>query len=204
MSSLTGRGRVYQYELLRESLAGGILHVENITMRSPTLTGAATLVVALMTGCGAESGPTAESAPGLTADAKIADHFQVREIITFDAENPCNGELITFTGESFYQMTVVGTQEEGPDAGTPVHFAFQGVVQVTGTGSESGASYTAYDTYHEGYNAPHNYLERGSFHVTSSLPSLSFYGYFDFHVVVLPTGEFTVTRDVPVTEECRA
>src|SRR5215213_8698128 len=124
-------------------------------MESLSLSGAAILTAALLTGCGAESGPTAENTPGLTADAKIADHFQVREVITFEVENPCNGELITFTGESFYQMTVVGTQEEGPDAGTPVHFAFQGVVQVTGTGSESGASYTLYDTYHEGYNAPH-------------------------------------------------
>jgi hypothetical protein len=173
-------------------------------IRSLTLTGAATLVVALMTGCGAESGPTAESAPGLTADAEIADHFELREVITFEAANPCNGELITFIGESFYQVTVVGTQEEGPDAGQPVHFEFQQVVKVTGTGSETGASYTVNDTYHEGYNAPHNYLERGSFHATSSVPSLSFRGYFDFHVVVLPSGEFTVTHEVPVTEECRA
>ena len=50
-------------------------------MQSLTLTGAAILTAALLTGCGAESGPTAENVPGLTADAKIADHFQLREVI---------------------------------------------------------------------------------------------------------------------------
>ena len=85
-----------------------------------------------------------------------------------------------------------------------MHFEFQGVLRATGIGPESGARYTMYDTYHEGFNAPHNYLVRGSYHATSNLPSLSFYGHFDFHVVVLPTGEFTVTRDVPLAEECRA
>jgi probable HAF family extracellular repeat protein len=36
-------------------------------MRALTLTGAAMLIATLLTGCGAESGPTAENAPGLTA-----------------------------------------------------------------------------------------------------------------------------------------
>jgi hypothetical protein len=46
-----------------------ISHLENLTMRSLTLTGAAILAAALSTGCGAESGPTAENASGLLADA---------------------------------------------------------------------------------------------------------------------------------------
>jgi hypothetical protein len=71
----------------------------------------------------------------------------------FEVENPCNGELITFTGESFYQVTSVGTQE-GPNAGQPVHFEFPGVLRATGTGAKSGASYTMYDAYHEDFNAP--------------------------------------------------
>lgn len=132
MAPFTGNVRVCQYELLCEFLDGGVLHLETLTMRSLTLTGAAFLAVALMTGCGDESGPTAESAPGLTADAQSPDHSRSREVFTFEVENPCNGELITFTGESFYQVTSVGIQE-GPDAGQPVHFEFQGVLRATGT-----------------------------------------------------------------------
>jgi hypothetical protein len=54
--------------------------VENTTMRSTrlTLTGAAILTAALLTGCGAEVGPTAENVSGLTADAtdhNVAYHF---------------------------------------------------------------------------------------------------------------------------------
>ena len=59
----------------------------------------------------------------------------------FEVENPCTGELITFTGESFYQDTSVGQ---------PVHFVDFGV-----------------------------------------------------HFVALPSGQFKVTRDVPLNVECR-
>jgi hypothetical protein len=38
-------------------------------MRSLKLTGAAMLMATLLTGCGAEAGPTAENASGLLADA---------------------------------------------------------------------------------------------------------------------------------------
>jgi predicted outer membrane protein len=58
-------------------------------MRSLTLTGAAILTAALLTGCGAESGPTAENVPGLAADAadhNVADHFKVVVTGIFDVE----------------------------------------------------------------------------------------------------------------------
>jgi hypothetical protein len=46
MSLFTGKGRVHQYEQLRD-----LSHLENLIMRSLTLTGAAMLATALMTGC---------------------------------------------------------------------------------------------------------------------------------------------------------
>jgi hypothetical protein len=60
-----------------------------------------------------------------------------------------------------------------------------------------------YDAYHEGFNAPHIYLVRGSFRATSNLPNLSFHGDLGFHFVALPSGEFKATRDVPLNVDCR-
>lgn len=64
MSPFAGSRRLYRYKHLRD-----IPHVENPTMRSLTLTGAALLIGTLLTGCGAESGPTAENFSGFSAEA---------------------------------------------------------------------------------------------------------------------------------------
>ena len=129
------------------------------------------------------------------AGHNTADHFKVEEAINFELENPCNGELITFSGGGFYQFTSVGIQE-GPDAGQPVHFEFTGVNRATGIGQESGATYSYHDVYHEGFNAPINYLLNSTFHAISDLPGLSFDGHLAFHFVAPPSGEFKVTREV--------
>jgi len=67
-----------------------------------TLTGAAMLAAALLTGCDADSSPTAQTTPGLTADAtdhNVADHFKSVTTVTFsDAVNPCDGEQIHLYG----------------------------------------------------------------------------------------------------------
>src|SRR5215213_1837469 len=52
--------------------------LENLAMRVPILCGAAMLSAVLMIGCGADSGPTAENAAGLTPAAtspNTSDHF---------------------------------------------------------------------------------------------------------------------------------
>jgi hypothetical protein len=181
--------------------------VENPTMRSltVTLTGAAMLAAAILTGCGAEAVPTAQTTPGLTADAtdhNVADHFKSVEIVTFsDAVNPCNGEQITFTGTAKSQMTLVDTREH-LDAGNWLHMEFQQHVQATGTGSETGATYTINDIFHESFDspnvpAPHLTLgDHATTHVTSDLPGLSFKAHFVFHLVVPSGKDFKVTTDL--------
>ena len=55
--------------------AGAVpLHLENPTMHTLALTGAAMMAVALMTACGDEAGPTDEIAPEFTANSTTADH----------------------------------------------------------------------------------------------------------------------------------
>jgi hypothetical protein len=151
MSSFAGKGRLSRYEYLR-----AIPGVENLTMRSLRLTGVAMLAAAFLTGCDADSSPTAQTTPGLTADAtdhNVADHFKTVETETFEVENPCNGELITFSGTVKSQMTLVAPRED-LDAGFWLHMEFQQQVRATGTGSETGANYTFKEVFHEGFESP--------------------------------------------------
>jgi hypothetical protein len=111
-------------------------------MRSLTLTRVAILAAAFLTGCGSEPSPTAESIVGITADAaahNTADHFKAVDPVTFQVDNPCNGESITFTGTAESQVTYVDTREH-LDAGSAVHVEFQQHTTATGTGATSGAT----------------------------------------------------------------
>jgi hypothetical protein len=199
MSLFAGKGRVHQYEQVHD-----LSHLETLTMRSLTLTGAAILTAALLTGCGAEAGPTAENVPGLTADAtdhNVADHFKSVVTGTFDVESPCNGELIILSGEERNQLTLVGPRE-ALDAGFWLHMELQQQVLATGTGSETGATYTLKDMLHENFETPNEpaphltFSSHGTSHVTSDLPGLSFDIHSVFHVVIPSGKDFKVTREV--------
>lgn len=186
------------------ALRRGPSHLENLTMRSMTLTGAAMLAAVLLTGCGAEAGPTAETVSGLTADAtdhNVADHFKSVVPGTFEVESPCNGELIILSGEEIDQLTLVGPRE-ALDAGSWQHMEFQQQVRATGTGSETGATYTLKDMLHENFESPNEpaphvtFSSHGTSHVTSDLPGLSFDIHSVFHFVVPSGKDFKVTREV--------
>jgi len=169
------------------------------------LTGVAMLAAAFLTGCDADSSPTAQTTPGLTADVtdhNVADHFKSVTTVTFsDAVNPCDGEQITFTGTVESQVTVIGSREM-LDAGNYLHREYQQHVQATGTGSETGATYTINDIFHESFDwpngsAPHLTLgDHATTHVTSDLPGLSFKAHFVFHLVVPSGKDFKVTTTV--------
>lgn len=172
-------------------------------MRSLRLTGVAMLAAAFLTGCDADSSPTAQTTPGLTADVtdhNVADHFKSVTSVTFsDGVNPCNGEQITFTGTAESQLTVIGSREM-LDAGSFLHREYQQHVQATGTGSETGATYTINDIFHESFDTPngsHGALgDHATTHVTSDLPGLSFIAHFVFHLVVPSGKDFKVTTDL--------
>jgi hypothetical protein len=194
MSLLTGKCRVHQYEQVHH-----LSHLETLTMRSLTLTGVAMLTAALLTGCGADSGPTAANTAGPLADAQTVDHFSIDEPFP-GAEvfvNPCNGETIQFTGTLVGQVTTMLT-----------HFELQIIISATGTGLTTGAAYTFYVNHHEGFNSPtpeavnftYRFLERDI--ATSTTPGLSFAGHFYFNFVALPDGTFKITRENDQPDEC--
>jgi len=206
MSLFSGKWRVDRYEQLRD-----IPHLENLTMRSLTLGGAAMLMAAVLAGCASGDSHTAPSTPSLAfdrAEHNVAVHTKFVEALNFTYENPCNGEMIAFSGEAVSQETAVGTQE-GLDAGSPRHFEYQSSLLATGTGPESGAVYTLNDTFHEGFNTSSAsgpqaiFSARAATRVISDLPGLSWTIHFVYHVVTLPSGEFKVTRDVD-SAQCKA
>jgi len=93
-------------QLLPEQLFA-ISNLENLTMRSLTLTGAAMLAAALLTGCSAEADPTAETTPGLTAERHTAEHSSTTYTFEDYVGNPCNGETVHLTGMGVQQTNVV-------------------------------------------------------------------------------------------------
>jgi hypothetical protein len=164
-----------------------------------TLTGAAMLMVVLLTGCVNEDSPTTATTPALAVEGAghhTTDHTKFVETFVFALTSPCNGELIVISGEAISQVTeMVG-----------LHFEYQSSLLATGTGPESGAVYTLNDTFHEGFNTPSvtasqfTFIQRSAARVTSDLPGLSFTVHLVFHGVSLPSGEFKVTRDVDGAE----
>jgi hypothetical protein len=184
------------------ALLRDLSHLENLTMRSFTLTGAAVLAAALLTGCGSDSDPTAANTAGALADAtrsQTVDHFSINEPFP-GAEvfvNPCNGETIQFTGTLVGQVTSMDT-----------HYELHIVISATGTGLTTGAAYTFYVNQHESFNSPtpealnftYRFLERDK--ATSTTPGLSFAGHSYFNFVALPDGTFKITRDSDQPDEC--
>ena len=179
-------------------------------MRSLALAVTALFSGTLMSGCGTESGATADETFGLAAaatDHNVADHLESVEAVTIEIVNPCNGELIVLTGEARSQQTIVGPRE-ALDAGFWLHMEHQEHLRAAGTGAETGATYTLNDIFHESFNSPNEAAphatssEQATGHVTSSLSGLSFDVRFGFHVVVPSGKEFKVTRLV-LSEVCK-
>jgi hypothetical protein len=172
-------------------------------MRSLTWTGAAMLMGMLLTGCGAESGPTAVNEAGLTADAaayNTGNHIKLVETFTESPiVNPCNGEAIVFSGVAVSQINNVDE----------LHFEFLTRASGTGSGPESGASYAYELTAYETFNTPDGAAPQATFgaganaRMISSIPGLTFTAHFQFHGIALPGGGFKVTRDLDRVE-CKA
>jgi len=197
MAGLSGDLRLYHYK----QSAWHPPDEEYLTMRFLACTPITIVTAAFLTGCGSEPSPTAESNSGLMANAvahNTADHFTAVDAVSFELVSPCNGESITFTGTAQSQLTLVDTREN-LDAGNSVHEEFQQHTIATGTGAESGATYTINDIFHEGFESPNppaphaTFSAHGTTRVTSSIEGLSFLGHSVFQAV-LPSGqEFKVT-----------
>jgi hypothetical protein len=192
-------------QLLRKQLLA-ISNLENLTMRSLTLTGAAMLAAALLTGCtgdDAPTAPTAENIVELTADSRTVNHFSFTEPLDDIVISPCNGEMIHVTGTITEQGTIVEVD------GVGLHVEVQDVVSGTGTGLTTGVIYRTHNTNHQSFNSPTaaavnftaTFWER--FYFITQTPGLSFTGRFFVHVLATPSGDFKATREVD-SLECRS
>ena|GEM_PF-4111563 len=168
-------------------------------MRFTLPTGAAMLLGAVLTACGTETAPTAVRALAVSPDAvalHTPEHVKLVEQFLESLTNPCNGEVIVFSGEAISQITTV----DG------LHFEFQTSASGTGTGPESGATYTYNLVAHESFNTSSetaSHLDRfanANARIISSDPSLSFTSHFVNHFIFLPSGDFKLTRNVERTE----
>lgn len=160
------------------------------------------LMAMLLTGCGAESGPSAQNGAGLTAAAatyNTGSHTKFVEPFTEPLVNPCNGELVVFSGKAVNQINEVGD----------LHFEFLTRASGTGTGPESGATYAYTLTASMSFNTPSGDASQATFaedanaRMISNVPGLTFTAHFQFRGVALPSGEFKVSRDVDRVE-CKA
>ena len=167
-------------------------------MRRLALT-SAIAILSLSTGCAADD-PTAPVPASLRVEEaghNAAEHQSGVDAIEFEILSPCNDELIAFSGTDTYSLTLVGTPE-ALASGHSVHSTFHSHVRATGTGPESGATYSMDDIFQESFNSPSppatqfTFAEHGRLRITSDVAGLSFVGYFLFRGVVLPDGEFKV------------
>jgi hypothetical protein len=173
-------------------------------MRSLTLAGPVMLMAVLLTGCGADSGPTAEDAPALMAERHTAEHSSTTYTFEDDVGNPCNGETVHLTTVGVQQTNVVD------GGGDVLHYELQLVEDITGTGLTTGASYRSHNVIEEGFNTPtgsalnatYTFREE-SYVMLSTTPGVSFRAGALFHFVALPSGEFKITRDLE-SLECRS
>jgi hypothetical protein len=160
-------------------------------MRSLTLTVAAVVGATFLTGCEAGSGPTAENASGLSAAATAVHSQQVLELDETYL-NPCNGETVHMTG------TLVGGMNSVDD----LHQVFHATISETGTGLTTGASYTSHSVYDEKFNTPREtavnftFDYRDGVHINSATRGLSFSLVNSAHFVLMPTGDFKLTKDL--------
>jgi hypothetical protein len=155
-----------------------------MTMRLLTLTNPAMLMMGtLLTGVGAEAAPT-------------VGHLKSVEQVTETAVNPCNGEEIVLSGEAVLRVTQLDDW----------HVEFFTSAKSTGTGQESGATYTSRLEQHEiihwsADDDKHaNFVAGAAARTTSDPLGLGFTSHFVFHGVLLPSGEFKVTRSLDRVE----
>jgi hypothetical protein len=175
-------------------------------MHAHRLAGGALLVAALIAGCSDDRNPTmtGPATPSFVEDAghNAAEHLKEVNQVSFEIENPCNGEVIVFSGTEVFQATLVD-KPENLENGFSVHNYFQSQVDATGTGPLSGATYTIHDIVMANFESPSppapqfTATFRETAKITASNPALDFTIKALVHVLLNPgTAEFTVTKDL--------
>ena len=149
---------------------------------------------------GAARSPT-EASLAEDAGHNAAQHVKEVTPVSFEIENPCNGEVIVFSGTELREATFVDKPENLAN-GFSVHNQFRSQVDATGTGPLSGATYSIHDINTGIFESPSPPAPQftASIHdnakVTSSDPALNFTIKQLLHLLLNPgTAEFTVTKD---------
>jgi hypothetical protein len=154
-------------------------------------------LTALLAACeGAEPDPTAENAPGFAAERHVVQHSTSTIPEDGFSINPCNGETVHFTGIITEQVNTVAVGD------ATLHLEVQDLFSASGTGLATAVSYRVHATSGVNFNSPTPtapnavFTERDHFHFHADTRGLDFMGAFFIHVIVLPSGEVKVTREV--------
>jgi hypothetical protein len=161
------------------------------------------ILTALLAGC---DSPTQPASVGLTSSApdllKQHEGEVVRQPLSFVIDNPCNGELVTLTGEELHVFNGVDPTLEGNFTNFTDFFK----LSATGVG-ESGTEYVIHFAEHFTFDSPTpeapqvSFTFRGADVLVSKGAGANFIAHFTFHFTATPNGfEVETTLD---KAECR-
>jgi hypothetical protein len=174
----------------------------SLSLKGAFITALLTTACAALNACAGDDDVTAPTGPAFAEGAghNSVVHIRETQAISFEFENPCNGEVIVFTGTENLHGTLVGPD---PESGSTPHNHFHSQVEATGTGPVSGATYSIHDIFSQSFQSPSGPAPQFTaslhekFKATSSDPGLSFRFKLLVHVVLNPSlNEFKLTKEL--------
>ena len=112
------------------------------------------VLAVVLTACAGDPADT-PSGPSYAIGAghNAADHVTTTTQVSFSLVSPCNGETIPFSGTQVIENTKVATPED-LENGFSVHNQLRMLVDATGTGSVTGASYSIHQVSSQNFESP--------------------------------------------------
>ena len=162
------------------------------------------ILAALLAGCDSPTQP-ASLGPTSTPPDLRKEHVGeiVRQPLSFVIDNPCNGELVTVTGEELHVFNGVGP---GVETGNFTNFTDFFKLSATGVG-ENGTQYVFHSAEHFTFESPSPEAPQVSFTfkladvLVSKGAGTNFIAHVTFHLTLTPNGfEVVTTFD---RAECR-
>src|SRR5215210_4227586 len=154
------------------------------------------IVAALLAGCDSPTQP-APLGPASTPPDLLKEHVGeiVRQPLSFVIDNPCDGELVTVTGEEMHVFNGVG-----PDVETGNFTNFTDFFKFSATGvGESGTQYVFHSAEHFTFESPSpeapqvSFTFKGADFLVSKGAAANFIAHVTFHITLTPTGSEVVT-----------
>lgn len=149
------------------------------------------VLAALLAGCDSPTQPGALGNPP-TRPELLKQHVGevVRQSVSFVIDNPCNGELVTLTGEELHVFNGVGP---GVETGNFTNFTDFFKLSATGVG-ESGTQYVINFAEHFTFESPSpeapqvSLTFKGANVLVSKGAGANFIAHFTFHITATPNG----------------